>query len=103
MQLSRERFCTGDDFTGLDPPLSLFSIRVDDESRDREGVDEIPNIGLKGEVVRKAVKSSSVAAAIVDGGFRWDARSLFPNGEFLRPDMVKKYPLCDREGERLNA
>jgi hypothetical protein len=27
-----------------DPPLSLFSIRVDDESRDREGVDEIPNI-----------------------------------------------------------
>ena len=69
-----------------DAPLS---VRVDDESNDKEGVEEMPNIGLKGGVEREPAESSSVTAAVVNAGSRWDARNLLPNGEFLRPDMEK--------------
>jgi hypothetical protein len=48
----------------------------------------MPNIGLKGRVEREPAESS-VAAANVDAGSRWDARNLFRNGEFLRSEMEK--------------
>ena len=93
------KFLVGDS----DPPFSLFSARVDDESRDRDGVDDMPNIGLNGGVVREPGKSSSVAAAVIDAGSRWDARNLLPNGEFLRPDMEKVgRPTLGQEGRGIS-